>query len=189
MTAAGVSPARNGTELGVSAVDATLELRSADCASSPSGTLSTPPLWEQTRGCPLPQPQRSPRCRVSSSWRFRVSITADDFTLSATTGAWLAASPTLGRRWSPLAGARGAGRARAAGRLGGPGLTGGCGVVPPYPAGDVVDLLAACVEHDVEGVMLKQLGSRYYPGERRRCWLKVKAPAWAPVHAQRRRPK
>jgi len=67
-------------------------------------------------------------------------------------------------------------------------LAGPWGVVPRYPGGDVADLLAACVEHDVEGVVLKRLGSRYYPGERRRCWMKVKAPGWAAVHAQRRRP-
>jgi bifunctional non-homologous end joining protein LigD len=46
---------------------------------------------------------------------------------------------------------------------------------------------AACVEHDVEGVVLKRLISRYRPGERS-IWRKVKAPGWATVHAQRRRP-
>jgi ATP-dependent DNA ligase len=65
---------------------------------------------------------------------------------------------------------------------------GPCGVVPRYAANDVTDLLTASVAHDVEGVVLKRLGYRYYPGERRRCWRKVKAPGWAAVHGQRRRP-
>lgn len=50
-------------------------------------------------------------------------------------------------------------------------------------------LLAACSDHDVEGVVLKRLRSIYRPGERRHHWRKVKVPTWAPLHAQRREPR
>jgi hypothetical protein len=55
-------------------------------------------------------------------------------------------------------------------------VVGPFGVVSRYPGTELPHLLAACVAHDVEGVVLKWLNSsrsRYYPGERRRCWLKV----------------
>lgn len=67
-------------------------------------------------------------------------------------------------------------------------LDGPCGVVPRFPGSDVHHLLAVCADHDVEGVVLKRLTSRYRPGERSRHWRKVKAPGWAAVHAQRRHP-
>jgi bifunctional non-homologous end joining protein LigD len=67
-------------------------------------------------------------------------------------------------------------------------LTGPCAVLPRFEGTDAADLLAACVDHDVEGIVLKRLGSPYHPGERSREWRKVRAPGWTAVHAQRRRP-
>ena len=66
-------------------------------------------------------------------------------------------------------------------------VDGACRVVRRFPGTDAQDLLDACVAHDVEGVVLKRLASRYRPG-RSRHWRKVKAPGWAAIHAQRRRP-
>jgi bifunctional non-homologous end joining protein LigD len=67
-------------------------------------------------------------------------------------------------------------------------LDGSCHIISRFPGTDARDLLEACVAHDVEGVVLKRLGSRYRPGERSRHWRKVKATGWATIHAQRRRP-
>ena len=61
-----------------------------------------------------------------------------------------------------------------------------CSVVRRFPGPDARDLLEACVAHDVEGIVLKRLASRYRPGERTRHWRKVKAPGWADVHAHQR---
>jgi bifunctional non-homologous end joining protein LigD len=61
-----------------------------------------------------------------------------------------------------------------------------CGIVPRFSGLDTDDLLSACAELDVEVVVLKQLTSRYHPGERRPCWRTVKVSTWAPLHAQRR---
>jgi hypothetical protein len=44
------------------------------------------------------------------------------------------------------------------------------------------------LDNDVEGIVLKRLAARHRPGERSRFWRKVKAPGWAPLHAQQRRP-
>jgi bifunctional non-homologous end joining protein LigD len=49
-------------------------------------------------------------------------------------------------------------------------LAGACRVVRRFPGPDAQDLLDACVVHDVEGVVLKRLASRYRPGERSRYW-------------------
>lgn len=67
-------------------------------------------------------------------------------------------------------------------------LPGPCGILPRFPGADTEALLAACSDHDVEGVVLKRLRSIYRPGERSRHWRKVKVPTWAPLHAQRRGP-
>jgi bifunctional non-homologous end joining protein LigD len=67
------------------------------------------------------------------------------------------------------------------------GLAGPCGVVPRFPGTDAHDLLVVCADHDVEGVVLKRLTSRYRPGERSRIRRKIKTPCWAATHAQRRR--
>ena len=53
---------------------------------------------------------------------------------------------------------------------------------------DARAILAACAEHDVEGIVLKRLASRYRLGERSRLGRKVKVRGWAMVHAHRRRP-
>lgn len=49
-------------------------------------------------------------------------------------------------------------------------LDGTCRVIPRFAGADAQDLLAACAEHDVEGIVLKRLASRYRPGERSRHW-------------------
>jgi bifunctional non-homologous end joining protein LigD len=67
-------------------------------------------------------------------------------------------------------------------------LAGPCGVVARFPGTDAEALLAACHDHDVEGIVLKRLRSSYRPG-RSRHWRKVKVPGWAALHAQRRRPR
>lgn len=67
-------------------------------------------------------------------------------------------------------------------------LDGPCRVLRRFPGADAHDLLDACAAHDVEGIVLKRLSSRYRPGERSRHWRKVKVPGWASVHAQRRHP-
>jgi bifunctional non-homologous end joining protein LigD len=67
-------------------------------------------------------------------------------------------------------------------------VAGPCGIVPCFSGPDALDLLAVCADHDVEGIVLKRLTSRYSPGLRSRHWRKVKAPGWAAIHAQRRRP-
>jgi len=38
-------------------------------------------------------------------------------------------------------------------------------VLPGFPGTGAADLLAACREHDVEGVVLKRLRSIYRPGD------------------------
>ena len=51
---------------------------------------------------------------------------------------------------------------------------------------DIADLLAACAKSGAEGAMAKRLGSRYYPGQRRSEWRKVKTVQWRATHALRR---
>ena len=67
-------------------------------------------------------------------------------------------------------------------------LVGPCRVLPRFPGPDAADLLAACADHDVEGIVLKRLRSVYRPGERTRHWRKLKTPDWAARHAPQRRP-
>ena len=67
-------------------------------------------------------------------------------------------------------------------------VAGPCGIVPRFSGPDARDLLAVCADHDVEGIVLKRLTSRYSPGLRSRHWRKVKSPGWAAHHAPRRRP-
>ena len=55
-------------------------------------------------------------------------------------------------------------------------LPGPCGVLPRFPGPDAPDLLSACADHDVEGIVLKRLRSTYRPGERTRHWRKLKTP-------------
>jgi bifunctional non-homologous end joining protein LigD len=66
-------------------------------------------------------------------------------------------------------------------------LAGPCGVVPQFPGRDTTTLLEVCAGLDVEGLVLKRLGSRYRPG-RSSDWRKVKVADWKRVHSPRRRP-
>jgi bifunctional non-homologous end joining protein LigD len=56
-------------------------------------------------------------------------------------------------------------------------------IVTPQLHGTVEALLAACAEHDVEGVVAKRLVSRYRPGEGSNDWRKIKTSAWRAHHA------
>jgi bifunctional non-homologous end joining protein LigD len=67
-------------------------------------------------------------------------------------------------------------------------LSGPCGVLPRYHGPDAADLLAACADHDVEGIVLKRLRSIYRPGERTRHWRKIKTPGWSALHSEHRTP-
>jgi bifunctional non-homologous end joining protein LigD len=58
--------------------------------------------------------------------------------------------------------------------LEGLGLEGGCWSVPPTFPGAARALHAATREEGLEGVVVKRLDSRYEPGRRSDCWLKVK---------------
>ena len=44
------------------------------------------------------------------------------------------------------------------------------------------DVMAACVELGLEGVVAKRLSSIYRPGARSKDWVKVKCPEWRAVH-------
>jgi bifunctional non-homologous end joining protein LigD len=52
--------------------------------------------------------------------------------------------------------------------------------------GDGPELMAACGQLGLEGLVAKRLDSIYRPGERSRNWVKAKCPAWRVDHAQRR---
>jgi bifunctional non-homologous end joining protein LigD len=56
----------------------------------------------------------------------------------------------------------------------------------PVLNGSVVDVLAVCGEHDIEGIVSKRVESPYRPGERSSDWVKVKTAEWKSVHADRR---
>jgi bifunctional non-homologous end joining protein LigD len=58
--------------------------------------------------------------------------------------------------------------------LEGLGLEGGCWSVPPTFPGAARALHAATEQQGLEGVVVKRLGSRYEPGRRSDCWIKVK---------------
>jgi ATP-dependent DNA ligase len=62
-------------------------------------------------------------------------------------------------------------------------------VLPRYPGTDAADLLGACADHDVEGIVLKRLRSIYRPGERTRYWRKLKTPDWVALHRDHRAPR
>ena len=63
------------------------------------------------------------------------------------------------------------------------------GVVPRIERDDAPELLRACEVKGVEGVVLKRLASRYWPGRRSHDWRKVKVSAWRAEHLERRRPR
>jgi bifunctional non-homologous end joining protein LigD len=50
----------------------------------------------------------------------------------------------------------------------------------------VVDVLTACRDHDIEGIVAKRVDSPYRPGGRSRDWLKLKTVEWRATHADRR---
>jgi bifunctional non-homologous end joining protein LigD len=54
------------------------------------------------------------------------------------------------------------------------GLSGESWQTPGYSSGGAAELLAASREHDLEGIVMKRLESKYAPGRRNGSWLKVK---------------
>src|SRR5437868_7935654 len=48
------------------------------------------------------------------------------------------------------------------------------------------DVMAACIELELEGVVAKRLSSIYRPGARSKDWVKVKCPEWRARHVPRR---
>jgi ATP-dependent DNA ligase len=52
--------------------------------------------------------------------------------------------------------------------------------------GDGPELMAACGQLGLEGLVAKRLDSIYRPGERSRNWVKAKCPDWRVHHAPRR---
>ena len=73
--------------------------------------------------------------------------------------------------------------------LDGLGLRGDTWCTAPQLDGSVLDVLAVCAEHDVEGIVAKRTDSRYRPGERSSDWLKLTTADWREVHAPRRHEK
>jgi bifunctional non-homologous end joining protein LigD len=61
-----------------------------------------------------------------------------------------------------------------------------CWQTPPAFDCRPADIVSACIELGLEGVVAKRLASRYRPGRRSRDWLKVKTPQWRAEHAARR---
>jgi bifunctional non-homologous end joining protein LigD len=68
-------------------------------------------------------------------------------------------------------------------------LNGDAWCTTPQLQGRVVDVLAACPEHDVEGIVAKRVDSAYRPGERSSDWLKLKTADWRTAHASQRHPR
>jgi len=62
-------------------------------------------------------------------------------------------------------------------------LSGEAWYTTPVLDGSEVAVLAACVEHDIEGIIAKRVDSPYRPGERSTDWLKLKTAEWRSVHA------
>lgn len=50
----------------------------------------------------------------------------------------------------------------------------------------IADMLAVCEGRGAEGLVGKRLDSRYFPGQRRPEWVKIKTAHWRAVHAERR---
>jgi bifunctional non-homologous end joining protein LigD len=65
-------------------------------------------------------------------------------------------------------------------------LTGESWATVPVLDGALADIVHACHDLDLEGVVLKRRGSLYRPGERSKDWIKVKTPDWREHHAARR---
>jgi bifunctional non-homologous end joining protein LigD len=58
-------------------------------------------------------------------------------------------------------------------------------LIPSFAGSTADDLLAACEQHGMEGVVLKRSASPYQPGARSKDWRKLKCPAWR-EHLERR---
>jgi bifunctional non-homologous end joining protein LigD len=61
-------------------------------------------------------------------------------------------------------------------------LRGDAWITAPVLHGSVDHLLGACVEHGVEGIVAKQVDSRYVPGYRSPHWIKLKTTHWREQH-------
>lgn len=61
-------------------------------------------------------------------------------------------------------------------------------VVPTFEADQVPDAYRHCDRLGMEGLVLKELTSRYLPGRRSTQWRKLKTPTWASRHAPHRVP-
>jgi bifunctional non-homologous end joining protein LigD len=66
------------------------------------------------------------------------------------------------------------------------GVCGGSWATVPSFDGEASEVLAACADLGLEGLVAKRAESRYRPGQRSRDWLKLKTPAWREHHAPRR---
>jgi bifunctional non-homologous end joining protein LigD len=60
--------------------------------------------------------------------------------------------------------------------------------IPTFSAEDSAALLDACARFGHEGIVLKQVDSKYVSGARSRAWRKAKTPAWRASEAPRRLP-
>jgi bifunctional non-homologous end joining protein LigD len=60
--------------------------------------------------------------------------------------------------------------------------------VPSFAAEDLDALLNACSQLGQEGIVCKQLDSRYLPGVRSKAWRKAKTTHWKTTEAPRRLP-
>jgi bifunctional non-homologous end joining protein LigD len=70
--------------------------------------------------------------------------------------------------------------------LEGLGLTGPAWCTVLSVVGDGPELMAACGQLALEGLVAKRLDSIYRPGERSKHWVKAKCPDWRAFHAPRR---
>jgi bifunctional non-homologous end joining protein LigD len=70
--------------------------------------------------------------------------------------------------------------------LEGLGLTGTAWCTVLSVVGDGPELMVACGQLGLEGLVAKRLDSIYRPGERSKHWVKAKCPDWRAFHAPRR---
>jgi len=65
-------------------------------------------------------------------------------------------------------------------------LNGGAWCATPVLNDSVIDVLGACGEHDVEGIVAKRVDSPYQPGTRSDDLPQAEDGAWKSLHALRR---
>jgi bifunctional non-homologous end joining protein LigD len=65
-------------------------------------------------------------------------------------------------------------------------VCGGSWATVPSFDGGASEVLDACTDLGLEGLVAKRAESRYRSGQRSRDWLKLKTPAWRAHHAPRR---